>query len=66
MGFYETEYWLSDTWGGSRRDRKSGSYHPYVPDSLADATIVLQPATVAAVARVQADIALLDERAAYA
>lgn len=65
MGFYETEYWLGDGWGANRRDRMSGAYHPYVPDSLADAVVMLQPATAAAVARAQADIELLDQNARH-
>lgn len=65
MGFYETEYWLNDTWGYRKRDRMSGAYHPYVPDSLADLQISLQPATAAAVASAQSDIELLDAEAKH-
>ena len=43
----------------------SGAYHPYVPDSLADLQISLQPATAAAVASAQSDIELLDAEAKH-
>ena len=35
MGTYETAYWLTDTWGMSRRESRSGAYHPYRPDMIA-------------------------------
>ncbi len=36
MGVYETAAWSADTWGMTKRDRRSGAYHPYAPDCVAD------------------------------
>lgn len=60
MGFYENKYWLSDTWGANRQERRSGTYHPYVPDTLCDLDIHLTAEASAAVAQAQADIVLLN------
>lgn len=60
MGFYESEYWLSDVWGGSRRERQSGTYHPFVPDFLVGVEGMLSPSAQAAIAQAHADIAQLD------
>lgn len=65
MGFYQSEYWLSDTWGANRQERRSGTYHPYVPDALCDLDISLTAEASAAAAQAQADIALLDARATH-
>ena len=62
MGFYESAYWLSDAWGGKRRERMSGAYHPFVPDSLGDSEISHGPATLAEVIAAQTDIAVLNEK----
>lgn len=65
MGFYETEYWLSDTWGMNRAERKSGAYHPYVPSSLSNATLSLSAEASAAIAQAQAEILLLNSASVH-
>lgn len=60
MGSYQSEYWLADAWGANRQERRSGTYHPYVPDHLRDIDLLLTAEASAAVARAQTDIALLD------
>lgn len=65
MGFYQSEYWLSDTWGANRQERRSGTYRPYVPDSLCSASLALTAETAAAVSRAQTDIALLNANAQH-
>lgn len=50
MGHYETEFWLNDNWGESRRERQSGAYHPYVPDLIAGREYTFSAATLDAVA----------------
>lgn len=58
MGRYESAYWLSDGWGASRRERASGTYHPYVPDTLLDSDIRLT--AEAATAAVSAERAVAE------
>lgn len=41
MGHFETAYWKSDADGPTRKDKLQGTYHPYAPDSLANAEIAL-------------------------
>lgn len=41
MGRYETRHWASDAEAPTARDRKGGSYHPYVPDMLTGRSICL-------------------------
>lgn len=60
MGHYETEYWLNDTWGSSRAERKSGEYHPYVPDRLVGVQFCFRPETMDAVTEASERIAMLD------
>lgn len=56
MGIYQSEYWLSDSWGMNRSERMSGSYHPYLPDKLCEAQLNLTPEAASAVAQAQMDI----------
>lgn len=65
MGFYQSEYWLSDAWGANRQERRSGTYHPYVPDFLSNADLALSAEASAAVSQAQADIALLNANAQH-
>lgn len=65
MGRYESEYWLSDGWGASRRERASGTYHPYVPDMLAGADVRLTAEASAAAAAAERDVAALNERSPH-
>jgi Fic family protein len=60
MGYYETQFWLSDTRGANRRERQSGAYHPFVPDKLSDTDHLLTPEASEAAAQAQADIQRLD------
>lgn len=60
MGAYESKFWLSDTWGMNRRERASGTYRPYIPDTLATREIRLTPEAAAAVAHAQANILSLN------
>lgn len=60
MGFYQSEYWLSDTWGSNRQERRSGTYRPYVPDTLCDREILLTAETSDAISRAQTAITLLN------
>lgn len=59
MGCYETEYWLNDSWGESRRERQSGVYHPYTPDLITRKEFSFSAATLDAVAEAHARIAEL-------
>lgn len=60
MGSYQTARWLSDSW-----EAPSGVYHPYCPDVLAGAPIMLAPEAAAAVARAEADVARLNRDVRY-
>lgn len=51
MGVYQSAYWLSDSWGAP-----SGTYHPYLPDTLTDQTILLSAETAAALSQAENDI----------
>ncbi|RBO88948.1 Fic family protein [Nocardia puris] len=59
------EHWVGSVDGGelSRRDRSSGSYLAYLPDSLADRRFTLTGATAADVADAEVAIARLDAEA---
>ena len=50
MGTYETAYWLTDTWGMTRRESRSGAYHPYRPDCISHLELSLPSHAVSAVA----------------
>ncbi len=65
MGFYETEYWLSDAWGMNKAERRSGAYHPYVPNSISDAPLSLSAEASAAIARAQSDVLLLNNESQH-
>lgn len=65
MGFYQSAYWLSDTWGANRQERRSGTYHSYMPDTLCDLDISLAAEASAAAAQAQADLVLLNARATH-
>ena len=58
-------HWISDAGSGlARRDRLSCDYEAYVPDMLAERSIVLSSQTAADVADAERAIALLDAEAA--
>ena len=59
MGYYESLYWLNDSWGESRNERQSGTYHPYVPDLVSHRTFDLSPATLDSVAEAHERISQL-------
>ena len=59
MGYYESLFWLNDTWGESRNERQSGTYHPYVPDLVSHRTFELSPATLDSVAEAHERISQL-------
>lgn len=62
MGRYLTKHWLSDGRGMNKAERMGGTYHPYVPDMLADYELSLSPSCADAVSRAQEALALLDQR----
>ena len=61
MGAYETAYWLTDTWGMSRRESRSGAYHPYRPDMIAGFAPSFSAAAVASISRGESAIRALNE-----
>ena len=50
MGYYESLFWLNDSWGESRNERQIGTYHPYVPDLVSHRRFELSPTTLDSVA----------------
>ena len=60
MGVYETAYWLTDTWGMSRKESRSGVYHPYRPDLVSGRDHPLSPSSIAAVSRAESAIRALN------
>ena len=60
MGHYETRYWLSDGWGATRAESHSGTYHPYIPDKLSDASLALSAETSAVLSEAERAVTLLD------
>ncbi len=65
MGVYETAIWESDPLAPTRQDRASGIFHPYVPDTLCDATIQLSSDAAGACERAAIAVTELDTRARY-
>lgn len=65
MGIYQREYWLSDTWGMNRQERRSGVYHPYIPDTLSGVEFRLTPEAASAVSAATADVAVLNASSAH-
>ena len=61
MGTYETAYWLTDTWGMSRRESRSGAYHPYRPDMIAGFVPSFSATAVASISRAESAIRALNE-----
>lgn len=61
MGAYETAYWLTDTWGMSRRESRSGVYHPYRPDAIAGFVPSFSAAAIASISRAESAIRALNE-----
>lgn len=61
MGVYETAYWMSDTWGMSRREARSGAYHPYRPDLISAREFTLSPQAISAVSRAESAVRRLNE-----
>lgn len=55
MGIYQSAYWLSDTWG-----TPSGTYHPYLPDTIANQDISPSAETAAALSQAEGDIRTLN------
>ena len=60
MGHYETDYWVSETWGMNRRESRSGAYSYYCPDSIAGRDVRLTPQAAAAVSRAESAICQLN------
>lgn len=65
MGVYQSEYWQSSGWGMNRRETQGGTYHPFLPDTLARLDIMLTPEAVSAVTQAQAAVMLLNQEARY-
>ena len=65
MGYYEHAHWLTDGWGATRADSRSGEYHPYVPDLLANLEISLSASTALAISKAETAIRNLDISAQY-
>lgn len=65
MGEYESAFWQSDGTGMNRRERQSGTYHPYKPDLLAEADLALYPETAAAISAAEHAVSQLNERTQY-
>ena len=60
MSYLMQEYWVSDGGGVTRRDRRGGEYHAYVPDLLADRPFTLDGDVAADVADAEAAILRLN------
>ncbi|MDR2956923.1 MAG: Fic family protein [Coriobacteriales bacterium] len=56
MGKYLNEYWLSEGSGRTRRERQSGTYHPYLPDALSTQEFYFHSEVVAAVSTAESAI----------
>ncbi|MBM6676064.1 Fic family protein [Olsenella uli] len=65
MGAYETAYWLTDTWGMSRREPRSGAYHPYRPDLIGGFAPSFSAAAVASISRAESAIRALNETSSH-
>lgn len=65
MGWYETAYWESDAEAPTRQDRMSGSYRPYHPDMIADASLSLSFEAVRACEQAALNLAEFDGAARY-
>lgn len=61
MGAYETAYWLTDTWGMSRRESRSGVYHPYRPDPVNGLVPSFSATAISAISRAEAAIRALND-----
>ena len=60
MGSYLTRYWQPDGHGMNKVERMGGTYHPYLPDTIADYEMMLFPSCADAVARAQEALRRLD------
>lgn len=65
MGIYQSDYWQSSGWGMNRRETQSGTYHPYLPDTLSDFEVRLTPQAAHAVARGESAVRVLNQRVRY-
>lgn len=50
MGVYLNCFWQPDGGGTNKAERMGGSYHPYLPDTLADYELLLSPSCARAMA----------------
>ena len=60
MGVYLNCFWQPDGGGTNKAERMGGSYHPYLPDTLADYELLLSPSCARAVADAQEALAKLE------
>ena len=60
MGVYLNHFWQPDGGGMNKAERMGGSYHPYLPDTLADYELLLNPSCASAVANAQGALARLE------
>lgn len=65
MGVYQSAYWQSDGTGMNRRERQSGTYHPFLPDMLAGLDFGLLPETASTVSRAEQAIRTLNETTSH-
>lgn len=65
MGHYENAFWDSDTFSSRRRDRRSGPYHPYVPDRLMGQEVALSAEAASSCEMAAVALAELDAAARY-
>ncbi|MBQ6454504.1 MAG: Fic family protein [Eggerthellaceae bacterium] len=60
MGSYVERYWVSDASGMNKTERLGGAYYPYVPDTISDFELLMEPACATAVARAQEVLNVLE------
>lgn len=65
MGHYLNRYWQPDGVGMTRVERMGGAYHPYIPHTLCDLGMTLEPACATSVARAQEALLQLDEKVRF-
>jgi Fic family protein len=57
-----SEYWLSEGQGRTRKERMSGEYHPYVPDTLAGRDLIFQHEAIAAISAAEGAITRFNDQ----
>lgn len=65
MGYYATAHWESDPDAPTMRDRASGTYHPFVPDTLTGRDIELTAEAAASCEKAAVALTKLDASARY-